>query len=89
MNYASYSGADSGNKAMGHRYGTARVSKRSAHRSAACLRARYRTDLAWSISARPGNLGHDSSKLRVSGSVPRAVASVIQLWSHARYRSRY
>src|SRR5262245_36579935 len=31
---------------LGHRYSTARVSKRLPHRSAACLRARYCTDLA-------------------------------------------
>src|SRR5262249_56535076 len=30
-----------------HWYGAARVSKRPTHRSAACLRARRRTDLAW------------------------------------------
>ena len=32
---------------MGHRYSTARVSKRLTDGSAACLRARYCTNLAW------------------------------------------
>src|SRR5262245_60778373 len=33
---------------LGHWYSTARVSKRQSHWSAACLRARYCTSLAWS-----------------------------------------
>ena len=37
----------SGQATLGHRYSTARVSKRQTHQSAACLRARYYTDLAW------------------------------------------
>src|SRR5215510_13337934 len=32
---------------LGHRYSTARISKRPTDESAACLRARYCTDLAW------------------------------------------
>src|SRR5262245_3190020 len=33
---------------LGRWYSTARVSKRPSHKSAACLRARYCTDLTWS-----------------------------------------
>src|SRR5262249_13128414 len=42
----SMAGADYGDLSsmMGHRYGTARVSKRPTDESAACLRARYRTN---------------------------------------------
>src|SRR5262249_33908164 len=39
--------AKSGHATLGQRYSTARVSKRPSHRSAACLRARYCTNLAW------------------------------------------
>src|SRR5262245_8287489 len=39
--------AKSGQVKLGHRYSTARVSKRPTDESAACLRARYCTDLAW------------------------------------------
>src|SRR6266498_1065689 len=37
---------------LGRRYSTARVSKRPSHRSAACLRARYCTNLACSDLAK-------------------------------------
>src|SRR6266540_5372855 len=36
-----------GHATLGQWYSTARVSKRPAHQSAACLRARYCTNLAW------------------------------------------
>src|SRR5262245_39839625 len=36
-----------GQVTLGHRYSTARVSKRRAHQSAACLRARYCAGLEW------------------------------------------
>src|SRR6266545_980840 len=48
LNDAHNLGAKSGQATLRHRYSTARVSKRQTHRSAACLRARYCTDLACS-----------------------------------------
>src|SRR6266542_3060950 len=37
----------SGQVTLGHRYSTARVSKRPTNEAAACLRARYCTNLTW------------------------------------------
>src|SRR5262245_5574712 len=39
--------AESGHATLGRRYSTARVSKRPIRQSAACLRARYCTNLTW------------------------------------------
>jgi hypothetical protein len=41
------SNAKSGHATLGHRYSTARVSKRLTNETAACLRARYCTNLTW------------------------------------------
>src|SRR5262245_47446463 len=63
--------AKSGQVTLGHRYSTARVSKRRTHRSAACLRARYCTDLAW-LDLKPFRNGY-AARRRGAFGVRRAL----------------